>query len=72
MKKPADFADEVKAGRCPPRSASWPRLDRASTAKEFDLGHYKDEYAETRKLLEGKAQDEEARRPTMKSRRWST
>lgn len=69
MKKPGDFEDEVKGGAVTAEERKLAEtLIEASTAREFDLGGYKDEYStKLAKLLQGKskkkrrvAADEEA------------
>jgi DNA end-binding protein Ku len=57
MKKPEDFEDEVKGGSSSAEERKLAQtLIEASTAKDFDLGKYKDEYS-TRlaRLVEGKS-----------------
>jgi len=57
MKKPGDFEDEVKGGAVSAEERKLAEtLIEAATAKEFDLGDYKDEYnAKLAKLVEGKS-----------------
>jgi DNA end-binding protein Ku len=57
VKQPASFADEVHAGAASGEELKLAdTLIEAATAKHFDLGKYKDEYAgKLAKLVEGKA-----------------
>lgn len=57
MKKPADFEDEVKGGSSTAEERKLAQtLIEATTAKDFDLGKYKDDYsARLARLVEGKS-----------------
>jgi DNA end-binding protein Ku len=57
MKKPGDFEDEVKGGSVSAEERKLAEtLIEASTAREFDLGGYKDDYnTQLAKLVEGKS-----------------
>ena len=63
MKKPGDFEDEVKGGAVSAEERKLAEtLIEAATAKEFDLGQYKDEYsAKLAELVEGKSRTKKRR-----------